>query len=123
MKSFSQDIEERLNEISRDEPISYLGLGRHNLQIALGEIRFSCEAKVRFVIENEEYEWTGEPIAAPVWALVGQKPDKFELMDELSLRISLSSGDRIEIVSDHSDYEAVVIEWKTGRENAEVDVF
>ncbi len=99
-------------------------MGRHDFQFAFeGVSRVASYFKASFFIGGKSYDWTEEPPSAPVWLLVGQTPQKVVLLDELKLRMSFSSGDHIDIFSDHEPYEAVLIEFETDQDKVELEVF
>ncbi|QCB54425.1 hypothetical protein E5675_08225 [Sphingopyxis sp. PAMC25046] len=124
MLSFTEDVALRLDQLCRREPIHWIGLGRHDFQFAFeGVSRIACFFKVSFFIDGKSYDWTEEPPSAPIWRLVGQTPQNVVLLDELRLRISFSSGDHIDIFSDHAPYEAVLIEFATDHDKIELEVF
>ncbi|MBO9694623.1 MAG: hypothetical protein J7499_00330 [Sphingopyxis sp.] len=124
MRSFTEDVALRLDRLCGREPIHWIGLGRHDFQFAFeGVKRVACFFKASFFINGKNYDWIEEPPNAPVWLLVGQTPKSAILLDELRLRISFSSGDHIDIFSDHAPYEAAIIEFESDHDKVELEVF
>ena len=113
MRPFTSDIAELLNNRVEADEISGVGLGKYNLSVAFdGKLpTIGAESKVAFRISGSEFEWSGEPIAAPVWRLLGQQVDKFELKSDLVLRLHLKSGDYVDFHTDEAPYEAVVMDF------------
>ena len=124
MRPFTQEVALRLDRLCGREPIYWIGLGRHDFQFAFDGVRRICSfSTASFSIQGKTYEWTEAPPDAPVWLLVGQTPKNAELVDELRLRISFSSGDYIDILSDIGPYEAALIDIESDHDNAELEVF
>ena len=119
VRAFTSDVVDFLNDHCADDEISSVGLGKYNLSVAfdakLPTIR--AESKAAFRISGAEFDWSGEPIAAPVWKLVGQQVDKFEFKSDLVLRLHLKSGDYLDFHTDEGPYEAVIMDFGS-RDNA-----
>jgi hypothetical protein len=113
VRPISADIASTLNLKSLGEPIYYVGLGSHDFQFAYGEFNVRSENRVTFKIDGNGYDWTEEPIEAPVWKLIEQKVVRVEARSSEALRFVLSSGDEIEAWTDDGPYESVVVEAKS----------
>jgi hypothetical protein len=97
------------------EPIDYVGLSAHNFQFAYGDLNVRCENKATVMIDDARHVWTGQPIGAPVWKLVGQKVVAIRASLDNVLKFALSTGDEIEAWTEVGPYESVIVESKSHR--------
>jgi hypothetical protein len=113
VRAFTPDIADLLNDRRADDEISSFGLGKYNLSVAFdGNLpTIGAESKVTFCISGSEFERSGEPVGAPVWKLVGQRVERFELQSNFILRLRLTSGDHVDFHTHEESYEAVVIDF------------
>ena len=113
VRPISADIVNKLRSKALGEPIHYVGLGAHDFQFAYGEFNVRSENRVTFKIGGVDYDWTEAPIEAPVWKLIEQKVVGVEERSTEALKFVLSSGDEVEVWTDDSPYEAVIVEAKS----------
>ena len=121
MTPFTDEIVERLNSLCGKDRLRWVHLGEANFDFSFEGIEnFGCFTTVKFFIGGSSFVWDDGPIDAPIWLLVGQTPEKFELLDELTLRLSLTSGDHLDISTDRSPYEAVVVHFEQPANSMEI---
>jgi hypothetical protein len=110
VRPISATIVKQLNKKGLGEPIHFVGLGANDFQFAFSEFRVSSTYRAEFKIDGKSFDWTEGPIDAPVWKLVGQQVVNVTNNADKALRFALSHGDEIEIWTDDSSYEALLIE-------------
>jgi len=115
VRCFSPEIVSKLNSVGLVQPIDYVGLSAHNIQFAYGDLTVRCENKATVMIDDARHVWTGQPIAAPVWKLVGQKVVAIRASLDNVLKFALSTGDDIEAWTEVGSYESVIVESKSYR--------
>ena len=124
MHAFDPDILKPMNSACHGDPVHFIGLGIYDFQLAFGDkLRIQTQSKTLFFIEGRLYEWEQGATKIPVWMLAGQTPDSFELPTPLTLRMNFTSGDYVEFSTDEGPYETTVINFSTGNDNVEMEVY
>ncbi len=123
MHLFNQHIAALINPYCKGEEIHYVGLGRWDFQFSFGDIRIQNEHKVQFFVENKEYVWEEGPNNIPVWALIGQIPERFTLDSSEILTMHLKGGNRVSFYTEESPYECCIIEFPRKDNNLVLEVF
>lgn len=80
-------------------------------------------SKVTFKIDGKKNVWDEVPVSIPVWNLVGQVPNRFELLEQYTLKMTFESGDSVAFHSDESPYEAVVIDFGQSDDALMMEIF
>ena len=112
MRTFDDTILVPLNAICRKDPIHFVGLGAYDFQLSFGDInRIMTKEKAVFSLRGTVYSWEEGPADIPVWLLIGQTPERFELGSPLALRLCLDSGDYVEFHTTEEPFEAVIIDF------------
>lgn len=111
LRKFDSSVPKYLDKLCNGDPIESIGLGIYNFSISFGRIRsINAMLKVAFFLEGRTYEWEEGPTAIPVWMIIGQVPERFELPTPFVLRMWLASGDYVDFYTDENPYEATTIE-------------
>jgi hypothetical protein len=118
MRTFDDNIIDVLNHECSSDDVHYVGLGKYDFQLSFGYLRLQTYHKAGFYLSGQLGIWEQGPSEIPVWKLVEQTPSSFELINPLTLRLNLASGDYVEFHSDEAPYEAVLIE-KTSNSDAD----
>lgn len=109
MRLFDDSIVAALNSLTRDNEVTFVGLGKHDFQLGLDHLHIQAERRVEFMIGGVRTAWDEGPSDAQVWRMIGARPERFELEAPSRLRMILNNGDSIIFVTDEGPYETVTI--------------
>jgi hypothetical protein len=124
MRKFDNDILPHLNQECKGEAIHFVGLGAYDFQLSFGGlVRIQTMEKAAFSLNNRQFTWEEGPNEIPVWLLIGQTPESFELPTLLTLRMNLRSGDYVDFFTDESPYEAVIIEFTPQGDSRVMEIY
>lgn len=124
MRAFNEEIVRLLDGQCNGEPIHFVGLGSFDFQVAFSGVRrIQTTTKAGFFLQGKSYEWDNGPTDLPVWLIIGQVPQRFELPTTLTLRMCLASGDYVDFFTDESRYEAAVVEFGARDDGVVMEVF
>jgi len=124
VRAFNEQIVKLLNDECNGEPIHFVGLGGFDFQVAFGAVRrIQTETRAEFFLRGRAYEWNEGPTELPVWLVIGQVPQRFELPTSLILRMCLASGDFVDFFTDEEPYEAAIVEFEPRGDGIVMEVF
>ena len=124
MRLYDQKIVDLLNDRCMGEIIHRVALGLYIFDLGFGGVEtFSNEEKVLFQINESRFMWNKSPIDAPVWLLISQVIDKFELRDPTILRMRLRSGDIVDFYTVEGMYESQVIQFPNEGDAFVMEIF
>ena len=112
MRKYDREIVDELNKECRGRTIHFVGLGAHDFQLSFG-VKIQNTRKVVFSLRGNKHSWEEGPTDIPVWLLIGQVPERFELPTAFALRVCLESGDYVEFCTDQGNYESTTIDFGT----------
>lgn len=111
MRPLNPEIIGHLNPTCDGEPIHHIGLGAFDFQLSYSKFRIQTMERAVFSIDGRTYDWQDGPSSIPVWLLINQTPESFELATQFALRMKLKSDDWVEFYCDHSPYETLIIDF------------
>ena len=123
MNLFEQSTQTLLAKHLVNESIGAVSLAAYGLSMQIGDISITCNERVFARIEGAVHEWTEGPNRAPWGWLVRQKVVGVDLTRPDLLRISLESGDYLEIETVEGPYESVLIDFPRRGETVVMEIY
>ncbi|KPZ53405.1 hypothetical protein [Pseudoalteromonas sp. P1-25] len=108
---FNSDIVEILQKALSEQYLDSTLLSSCGIGFKFCNVNIHCNERVIARINGNIYEWDDSPNSAPWGNLVRQQFSSVCLSSPSLLKITLQSGDYIEIESVESQYESVIINF------------
>lgn len=108
---FNSDIVDSLTKALNKLYIDSTLISSYGIGFQFCDVNIHCNERVIARINGELYEWNDSPSSAPWGNLVRQQFSAVCLSAPNLLRITLQSGDYIEIETVESQYESVIINF------------
>ena len=120
---FNTQIIEILRKELADLYINSVLISSYGIGFQFCDINIHCNEKVFASINGDVYEWDDSPNAGPWGNLVRQQFSKINLTSPKLLKITLKSGDYIEIETVENQYESVIINFPSKDEKIVMEIF
>lgn len=120
---FDADLLANLKNSLKGETIHSITLFTSGIEFCIGEITISCHEEVTFCISGLEYEWRDAPNATPFGVLLRQTVVDVELVASDRARISLDSGDSIDILTCRGPHESVIVQYPSEGTSLTMDIY
>ena len=106
-----------------NEHIGAISLASYGFSLQIGDISITCNEGVIASIEDAVHEWIEAPNGAPWGLLLRQQVVGVDLPRPDLLRISLKSGDYVEIQTVEGPYESVLVDFPRQGETIIMEVY
>ena len=122
---FNEKIVELLNEYfsKKEEYVESILLASYGFNIQFVNFNIQCNERVFASIDGAAYEWDDAPNSGPWGALGRQLAKKALLKNQALLSIVFESGDSIDIETEESQYESVLINFPPQGESFVMEIF
>jgi hypothetical protein len=123
MRLYNEAFLSELGPALGGDPISFIGLGAYDFQLASGKLHIQNMLRVDFCLQGVEYTWESGPCACPAWLLIGQTLADAVLESPTALRLILASGDWVRLHTDDSAYESQTFRWSSAAGEPYLEIF
>lgn len=106
-----------------NEPIASVSLAAYCFAVQIGNVSITCNERAFASIKGSMYEWAEDPSGAPWGLLVRQTVLEVALRSPDLLRISLDTGDYLEIETVEGPYESVLIGFPSDGEAVVMEIY
>ena len=120
---FNSNIVETLQETLNEQYLDSVLLSSCGIGFKFCDVNIHCHERVIACINGVIYEWNDSPNSAPWGSLVRQQFSFVSLTSPNLLKITLQSGDYIEIKTVENQYESVIFNFPSKGKNIIMETF